>query len=124
MPRIRFTADPKLPRDIAHLEYRKDIEVDVSLDEANRWLRRGVAEMIADQVVEPEPAAVSPATLTAQVAASDAVESVPIPDDWEAMHHMQRMTLARRLTSNAVNTVVTADAVITAELDRRTTPAA
>jgi len=50
MPRIRFTADPKLPRDLAHLGYVKGMEVDLSEDQAARWLRRGVAEVIA-----PEP---------------------------------------------------------------------
>lgn len=48
MPRIRFTADPKLPDDLAHLGYRRGTEVDLSEDQANRWLRRGVAEVIAE----------------------------------------------------------------------------
>lgn len=52
MPRLRFTADPKLPRDLAHLGYRKDDEVELSDDQANRWLRRGVAV-----IVPPEPKA-------------------------------------------------------------------
>lgn len=46
MPRIRFTADPKLPRDLVHLGYRKDAEVDLPDDAANRWLRRGVAVVV------------------------------------------------------------------------------
>ena len=46
MPRILFTATPKLPRDIAHRGYDLGTEVDVSDDEANRWLRRGVAEVV------------------------------------------------------------------------------
>ena len=49
MPRIRFTADPKLPRDIAHLGYEKGQEVDLSTDQAERWLRRGVAVAVQDQ---------------------------------------------------------------------------
>lgn len=46
MPRIRFTADPKLPRDWAHLGFRKGDETDLSDDQANRWLRRGVAVVV------------------------------------------------------------------------------
>jgi hypothetical protein len=53
MPRIRFTADPKLPRDLAHLEYRKDQEVDLPDDQADRWLRRGVAVVIPDEPEKP-----------------------------------------------------------------------
>lgn len=52
MPRIRFTADPKLPRDWADRPYRKDTEHDMSDDEAGRWIRRGVAEIVADAIVE------------------------------------------------------------------------
>lgn len=48
MTRIRFTADPKLPDDLAHLGYRRGTEIDLSDDQANRWLRRGVAEVIAE----------------------------------------------------------------------------
>lgn len=43
MPRIRFTSDPKLPRDLAHLGYKKGDEVELSDNAAERWLRRGVA---------------------------------------------------------------------------------
>ncbi len=48
MPRIRFTATPKLPRDLKHLGYEKGMEVDLPDDQVNRWLRRGVADVIAD----------------------------------------------------------------------------
>jgi outer membrane biosynthesis protein TonB len=61
MPRIRFTVDPKLPRDLAHLAYRKDTEVDLSEDQADRWLRRGVAVQLPPQSAEPEPAEPEPA---------------------------------------------------------------
>lgn len=58
MPRIRFTANPKLPRDWADKPYRKDYEVDVSADEAERWQRRGVAVVVPDRpAVKAKPAA-------------------------------------------------------------------
>jgi hypothetical protein len=61
MPRIRFTTDPKLPRDLAHLGYVTGTEIDLSEDQAGRWLRRGVAEVVplvaVVAEVEPEPPA-------------------------------------------------------------------
>lgn len=111
MPRIRFTADPKLPRDLADLGYRNGVEVDLSDDQANRWLRRGVAVVMPDA-----PVVVAPVV-------DDEPEQVAIPDDWEDLHHMSRISLARRLTDGVVETASEADAVITAEIDRRTQPA-
>lgn len=46
MMRIRFIADPVLPRDLIHLGFRAGMEVDLSDDQAGRWVRRGVAEII------------------------------------------------------------------------------
>lgn len=108
MPRIRFTADPKLPRDLAHLGYRKDTEADLSQDQADRWLRRGVAEIVADHpapVAEPEPEPEPP---------------VEIPGDWRDQHHMARIALARRLSPDEeIATAGDADAVIELEVERR-----
>lgn len=52
MPRIRFTTDPKLPRDLAHLGYRKDLEVELDTDHCERWIRRGVAVYVPDPPAE------------------------------------------------------------------------
>lgn len=60
MPRIRFTGTPKLPRDMAHLGYVLGTEVDLTDDQANRWLRRGVAEIIPDRQPEPAPRRYTP----------------------------------------------------------------
>lgn len=58
MPLIRFTADPKLPRDLAHLDFKKGVEVELSDDKAGRWLRRGVAEIVtADEIAARRRAA-------------------------------------------------------------------
>lgn len=46
MPLVRFTSDPKLPRDFAHKGYKKGQQIDMTQDEADRWLRRGVAEIV------------------------------------------------------------------------------
>lgn len=110
MPRVLFTADPKLPSDIAHLGYRKGMEVDLSEDAANRWLRRGVATIIAS--ASPAPSAPAPA------APADASDPVVIPDGWQNQHHMARMALARRITAEPVENVAAADAVIAAEVAR------
>lgn len=56
MPRIRFITDPKLPRDLAHLGYKKDEEVNLSSNQCQRWLRRGVAIIVPD-VPARKPAA-------------------------------------------------------------------
>lgn len=114
MPRIRFTATPKLPRDLAHLGYAAGTEVDLSEDQAGRWLRRGVAVVIPPPPpVAPSPAAAPPA------AAQPAEPPVEIPADWQNQHHMVRMALARRLTADPLDNVAAADAAIAAELARR-----
>lgn len=53
--RIRFTSDPKLPRDWAHLSYRAGVEVDLSPDQAERWIRRNCAEEVREQAPTPAP---------------------------------------------------------------------
>jgi hypothetical protein len=53
MPRIKFTTDPKLPRDIAHLGYRKGVEVDLSADLCERWIRRGAAVYVPETIEAP-----------------------------------------------------------------------
>lgn len=52
MPLIRFTAAPKLPRDLTHLGYTQGTEVELTDDQAARWLRRGVAEVVSDDEIE------------------------------------------------------------------------
>lgn len=109
MPRIRFTADPKLPRDWADKPYRKDYEADMSDDEADRWLRRGVAVIVPDQPAEAQP-------IEAATSLSGPVE---IPDDWQSQHHMARIALAKRLTDDPIDTAAAAHEVIAAETERR-----
>lgn len=112
--RIRFTVTPKLPRDLAHLAYTVGTEVDVRDDEADKWLNRGVAEIIPAE---------QPAELQAADTDAEPRLVVDIPDDWESQHHMSRIALARRLTTEAVETAADAAAVIMAELESRARPA-
>lgn len=73
--RIRFTKDPKLPRDWANLPYRAGVEVDLSPDQAERWIRRDCAVEIPDV----ESAAVVE-VVTEVVSASETTEPVaPAP---------------------------------------------
>lgn len=44
MPFIKFTARPILPRDMAHLAYKKGDVIELPGDSCERWIRRGVAE--------------------------------------------------------------------------------
>lgn len=108
MPRVRFTTSPKLPRDWADKPYREGWEGEMSEDEAARWVRRGVAVVLAD--AEPDQAA---------AAEPDQPEVVEIPDDWRDQHHMARIALARRLTGEEVATATEADEIIAAEAERR-----
>ena len=52
MPKIKFTATPELPRDIAHLGYKKDDVVDMLDASCRRWIRRGVAEYYVEKAFE------------------------------------------------------------------------
>lgn len=70
MPRILFTFDPKLPRDWAHLAYRKGTEIELSVDQCERWIRRGVAVYAA----APE---------TVLVPASAMEPAAPVSVEWE-----------------------------------------
>jgi hypothetical protein len=49
MPWIKFIETPKLPDDIKHLGYKLGTEVELTRDQAERWLRRGVAEIMPDK---------------------------------------------------------------------------
>lgn len=53
MPLVRFTVTPKLPRDLKYLGYEAGTEVDMTNDQANRWLRRGVAEIVPPPPIAP-----------------------------------------------------------------------
>jgi len=44
---------------------------------------------------------------------------VEIPDEWEGIHHLQRITLAEKITGKRPGTAADADNVIRAELERR-----
>ena len=55
MPKVKFVQEPKVPRDFAHKGYKKGWEGEMSLDEANRWLRRGVVEIVSPQSMVKEP---------------------------------------------------------------------
>lgn len=74
MPVVLFTSTPKLPRDLAHLPYVAGYRKDMTEDEANRWLRRGVARVIA-----ADPPRADPAPLPQVVAVHD-----PMPTFIEA----------------------------------------
>ena len=118
MPRIRFTTAPKLPRDLAHLGYTQGTEADLSDDQAGRWLRRGVAVLVPAPTPTTTP---SPGPSPAADAPANAAP-VAIPDDWQTLHRMARMALARKLTADPVETLAAADALIAAELARRAAP--
>jgi hypothetical protein len=64
MPKIVFTATPKLPADWQHLPFVKGYVADLSRDQCDRWINRGVARYLPDpasavvsveSLAEPEP---------------------------------------------------------------------
>lgn len=83
MPRIRFITDPKLPRDWAHLGFRKGDEVDLSEDQANRWLRRGVAVTVPEQIIAKDTSAMLDAaeSMIAAAYASDSLSADGVSGD-------------------------------------------
>jgi hypothetical protein len=57
MPRIQFTADPKLPADMRHLGFKKGMTVELSEDHCERWIRRNCATYVtAAKPVQSAPA--------------------------------------------------------------------
>ncbi len=115
MPNVRFIADPKLPRDWADKPYRAGHEAAMSDDEANRWIRRGVAIVVTPAMAAAETRAAN----AAAAAPADEVTRPEIPEDILDQHHFTRIALARRLTDAPVENVAEADQVILSEIDRR-----
>lgn len=68
MPRIRFLSTPKIPRDLAPLDYKEGDEVDLPQDQADRWLVRGIAVVVPD-APKQAPLAAKPATVIAPISA-------------------------------------------------------
>lgn len=100
----------------------------MSDDEAGRWMRRGVAEVVSPAATAPVKAApVEPDTKPdPDPEEADEPEAEPppeIPRDWRTHHHMARIALARRLTDDEVETAADADKVIADEVARRAAPA-
>ena len=128
MPTVRFTAPPKLPRDWADKPYRDGWEGEMPQDEAERWVRRGVAMIVTPAMKAAETRAAraaseaqTPAEPLAEPPAEDpAQDGAPeIPEDWRDQHHLARIALARRISGEDIATAADADGIIAAEADRR-----
>ncbi|AMX93630.1 MULTISPECIES: hypothetical protein [Mesorhizobium] len=91
----------------------------VTPDTARKMLREKAAELVnvpegietfevADSVEPKQPAEIKEVT------------AAPIPDDWESMHHLQKVKLAKTLPGGEdVKTLAAAVEVIGAEIQRR-----
>lgn len=79
MPKIRFTADPKLPRDLEYLGFKKGDIVELPVDQCNRWIRRNVAEIFTGKMSKPEkmPKPEKAAPVAADPEHRPATESTP-----------------------------------------------
>lgn len=82
MPKVIFTADPKLPHDWRHLPYRKGSVVDLSPDQCERWIRRGVARYLPPGGVAPAVIAAAPPAPEPGAAATEPSpgETPPAPE--------------------------------------------
>lgn len=76
MPFIRFTANPKLPADLAHLRYKQGDVVELSGDQCERWIRRKVA-VYTDKPAPPAAVAAVPEPVEAAPPAREPVETLP-----------------------------------------------
>lgn len=73
MLHIRFTSTPKLPRDLAHLDYKLGDIVHLAENAAQRWLNRGVAEIV------PAPPAPPASHLLAETDPDASAPTAPAP---------------------------------------------
>lgn len=131
MPRIRFTADPKLPRDLAHLGYSKGVEVDLDPDQCDRWIRRGVAELASTRKPARSPSKAPPPRPRPEDQALEGSATLPavirINDADVQLGTIVAAAFARTgLTVNAWNDLpaVERDKLLQAEIDAAGKPAA
>lgn len=96
MPRVRFTAAPKLPTDWADKPYREGWEGEMSEDEAARWVRRRVAVIVpppqpAKAAERHQSAAPEPAKEAAHQPAAppERPQHAEKPEDRRVMRHHQ-----------------------------------
>ncbi|TJW14452.1 MAG: hypothetical protein E5W82_10780 [Mesorhizobium sp.] len=88
-------------------------------DTARKMLREKVAELV-DVPEGIETFEVADSVEPKQPAEIKDVPAVAIPEDWETMHHLQKIKLAKMLTGDdSVKTLEAAKEVIGAEIQRR-----
>lgn len=98
--------------------YRKDAIAGFPPDEAFRLFQRKMA-LPVDAKGKPVKAAVDDKDESG-IAGADTSTSVEIPENWEQMHHLQRLKLAKDLTGRQdVESAKIADEIIRAEFEKR-----
>lgn len=121
MPRIKFTKTPDLPRDLAYLGYVAGMEVDLTTDQCERWIRRQVAEYVA--VAEPTPvvpaAPVIEYPLPRTATGDPDPVTVEIPDDWRELSGNKMKAVAAQVSPIPIRSKADAVAAIEVELARR-----
>jgi hypothetical protein len=82
MPRIVFTEDPKLPADLKHLGFKKGTEVELPIDQCERWIRRLVAVYVKKTAPIEAGKVASPSLTTGESAVVVAFDpqTAPIED--------------------------------------------
>lgn len=56
MPKIEFTATPKLPADYKHFGYKAGDIITADADWCDKWVNRNVAKYVADEAAVETPA--------------------------------------------------------------------
>ncbi|MGE0724810.1 MAG: hypothetical protein AB7O45_10565 [Alphaproteobacteria bacterium] len=136
MPRVRFL-ETRVVQDSVGMRYEAGEVYDLPGPSAERWIRRGVAELVATPVAQPDEAATttaspppphplpaapppspaSPPPAGGQVTATN--PPLPIPPDWQQLDTARLRDLARLVGGQPVANRKAAAAVIEAELKRR-----
>lgn len=110
MPLVIFTANPKLPRDMAHLPYVAGYSAEMSADQADRWVRRGVARIVASVIPSPVetipaevdgPVLVRASEIDPETASEDALRAW-LTERGAAPHHRTGEARLRELVMEAL----------------------
>ncbi|MBC7168319.1 hypothetical protein [Phenylobacterium sp.] len=88
-------------------------------DEAVRLFKKGAATPL-----DADPSDARRAAAAGDGEGAGSADDVPaIPDDWEGMHHLTRVKLAKEISGGDVANKEEADEIIRAEIARRAAPA-
>lgn len=126
--KITFTEDRVVQDEHVGTERESKFFADksYSLDatSADRWVKRGVAVYGGKAVSQQLQSGAGEGNGTGGEGQGDEPGLVEIPDDWATQHHAKKRKWAREISGQDPADVAAAEAVITAEVERRAAAAA